>query len=70
MPNAINAPTTAPITATIPSAMIPSNIIGAVPINPMIPAPHKNRINTINPITTPINIVCPLLFMMKLLALT
>jgi len=51
MPSAINAPIIAPMTATIPSVTTPTNDIGAVPINVRIPANHKNRINTINPIT-------------------
>ena len=50
MPSAINAPITAPMTATMPPVTTPTNDIGATPMNVRMPANHKNRTNTINPI--------------------
>ena len=54
IPRAIIAPTTAPMTATIPFVIIPQKFIiaGGVPINVRTPAPHRNRTNTINPMMT------------------
>ena len=53
MPRAINAPITAPMTATIPLVITPTKFIisGGAPINDVrSPAPHRNKTNTINPI--------------------
>jgi len=53
IPNAINAPMTAPMTDIMPTVTVPTRFIiaGGVPINERTPAPHKNNTPTISPMT-------------------